>query len=190
MTYSYHKNGVGSLKHGLALLLVEHLAGCGKQSHRLGLSGGHGDEMRINSKQRQATDRYKDPYKSLKSLAFNVSFTTTFLSYTFVFIIIMSPAWNRLIRFVASDGNTYYGEPIVASENATVDQLATQGTLEAKVISGDALSDDAVVTDQVVKVSQLLAPLAQSEVPIFKCVGLNYKAHSKQHSTRQPRYIS
>lgn len=101
----------------------------------------------------------------------------------------MSPAWNRLIRFVASDGNTYYGEPIVASEDATVDQLATQGTLEAKVISGDALSDDAVVTDQVVKVSKLLAPLAQSEVPIFKCVGLNYKAHSKHHSTTTPLHV-
>ncbi|KAJ8654642.1 hypothetical protein O0I10_009693 [Lichtheimia ornata] len=102
----------------------------------------------------------------------------------------MSPAWNRLIRFVASDGNTYYGEPIVASEDATVDQLATQGTLEAKVISGDALSDDAVVTDQVVKVSKLLAPLAQSEVPIFKCVGLNYKAHIAEGGRTPPPYPS
>ena len=96
----------------------------------------------------------------------------------------MSPAWNRLVRFVASDGNTYYGEPIVTSEDVTVDQLATQGTLEAKIISGDILSDNAVVTDQVAKVTKLLAPLAQSEIPIFKCVGLNYKAHSKQYYTK------
>lgn len=89
------------------------------------------------------------------------------------------PVWNRLIRFVAADGKTYSGEPVINNAEVTVDQLLAQGTLEAKVITGDVLSDDATVTDQVVKVVSLLAPLSKEQVPIIKCVGLNYKAHSK-----------
>lgn len=92
----------------------------------------------------------------------------------------MSPVvWNRLIRFVDTNDKTYYGEPIVPFDNVTVDQLLADGDLEAKVIIGDPLSESAVITDQVVKVDKLLAPLAQTDIPIIKCVGLNYKAHSK-----------
>lgn len=92
----------------------------------------------------------------------------------------MSPVvWNRLIRFVDTNDKTYYGEPIVPFDNVTVDQLLADGDLEAKVITGDPLSESAVITDQVVKVDKLLAPLAQTDIPIIKCVGLNYKAHSK-----------
>jgi hypothetical protein len=91
----------------------------------------------------------------------------------------MAPVWTRLIRFVAADGKTYNGEPIVAAAEVTVDKLLENGTLEAKVITGDVFSSEAAVTDQVVKVTQLLAPLTKEQIPIIKCVGLNYKAHSK-----------
>ena len=89
----------------------------------------------------------------------------------------MSPVWNRLIRFVAADSKVYYGEPIISGDS-TVDKLFESGSLEAKVVTGDIFADDAVVTDQVAKVTKLLAPLSKEEIPIIKCVGLNYKAHS------------
>jgi hypothetical protein len=91
----------------------------------------------------------------------------------------MSPVWNRLIRFVAADNQVYFGEPVIADAAATVDKLLEQGTLEAKVVKGDIFAEDAVVTDEVVKVVQLLGPLTVEQVPIIKCVGLNYKTHSK-----------
>lgn len=91
----------------------------------------------------------------------------------------MSPVWNRLIRFVGADNKTYFGEPLLATAETTVDKLFENGTLEAKIITGDVFSSDAVVTDEVVKVSQLLSPVSLEQVPIIKCIGLNYKAHSK-----------
>lgn len=124
---------------------------------------------------------YKEapPYPSLFFLILCfLSLSPTLCVYTTY--LLMSPVWNRLIRFVGADNKTYFGEPIISKAEETVDQLLANGSLEAKVITGDVLSDEAVVTDQVVKVQTLLAPLAREQIPIIKCVGLNYKAHSKQ----------
>lgn len=54
--------------------------------------------------------------------------------------------------------------------------------LTAKIIKGDDIYDTTgktVVTDEVVTVKKLLGPLAQEDVPILRCVGLNYAKHSK-----------
>lgn len=91
----------------------------------------------------------------------------------------MSPVWNRLIRFVAADSKVYFGEPIMTDAQVTVDKLFENGTLEAKVITGDVFSPEAVVSDQVEKVTKILSPLSREQIPIIKCIGLNYKAHSK-----------
>lgn len=53
--------------------------------------------------------------------------------------------------------------------------------LEARVITGSDIYDVTGVTritDEVVTVKQILSPLAQSDVPILRCVGLNYAKHS------------
>jgi 2-keto-4-pentenoate hydratase/2-oxohepta-3-ene-1,7-dioic acid hydratase in catechol pathway len=96
----------------------------------------------------------------------------------------MAPVWNRLIRFVDPDNNIRFGEPIVdeATPQLTVDKLFGNGTLQANLIEGDIFSSEAIVTDQVVKVSKLLAPLSREQIPIIKCVGLNYKAHSQYYT--------
>lgn len=97
----------------------------------------------------------------------------------------MAPVWNRLIRFVDPDNNIRYGEPIVDDTNPelTVDKLLENGSLNAKLIEGDVFSSEAKVTDQVIKVSKLLAPLSRDQIPIIKCVGLNYKAHSGYYAS-------
>ena len=54
--------------------------------------------------------------------------------------------------------------------------------MRAKIIVGDDLFDESGltrVTDEVVTVKNLLSPLAPNEVPILRCVGLNYVKHSK-----------
>lgn len=91
-------------------------------------------------------------------------------------------AWTRLIRFRAANGSIYNGEPIVPSDSKTTDvaELYNAGSLKAKVISGDdVFADSAKVTDQVEEVKELLGPLTPEQVPIIRCVGLNYMKHSK-----------
>ncbi|GAB5590700.1 hypothetical protein Unana1_05600 [Umbelopsis nana] len=104
----------------------------------------------------------------------------------------MAPVWNRLIRFVDPDNNIRYGEPIVDDSNPelTVDKLLENGSLNAKLIEGDVFSSEAKVTDQVIKVSKLLAPLSRDQIPIIKCVGLNYKAHIAEGGRTPPPYPS
>ena len=90
-------------------------------------------------------------------------------------------AWNRLIRYVsAKDGSIKYGEPIVPSDdsNPDIDALAQKGGLQVKVLAGDnPLS--AKPTGEEDEVKQLLGPLTPRDVPIVRCVGLNYRTHSK-----------
>lgn len=94
----------------------------------------------------------------------------------------MSVAWERLIRFVATDGRTLLGEPVMPSADFDIGDT-TEGThLQAKVIRGSDIYDttgETKVTDEVVTVSRLLGPLAPQDVPILRCVGLNYLTHSK-----------
>lgn len=88
--------------------------------------------------------------------------------------------WDRLVRFVSSsDGEAKYGEPILDSADADVAALARDGKLEVNVFSGDdALS--AQPTGSKDKVKTLLGPLRPQEVPIIRCIGLNYKTHIKE----------
>lgn len=94
--------------------------------------------------------------------------------------------WTRLVRFEAANGKVYNGEPIV-SDKDDIGKLAKAGTLKAKIITGDDIySDNAKVTDEVVDVKTLLGPLTVEQVPIIRCVGLNYM----KHSTSSPLHLS
>ena len=86
--------------------------------------------------------------------------------------------WTRLVRYSSSaDGPVKYGEP-VASPNADLGQLANEGKLQVKQLSGsDPFSLQ--TTDVTEGVFCLYGPLAPKDVPIIRCIGLNYKTHSK-----------
>lgn len=90
-------------------------------------------------------------------------------------------AWTRLIRFVANDGRTLRGEPILPSEDYDIGNATEADGLKAKVIIGEDIFDttgQTFVTNEVVGVKTVLGPLAASEIPILRCVGLNYAKHS------------
>lgn len=88
-------------------------------------------------------------------------------------------AWDRLIRYVSkSTGEVRYGEPVVEGENPDIDGLARSGGLKVKVLEG-ASPFDAKPTGEDDEVAELLGPLALGDVPIIRCVGLNYKTHSE-----------
>lgn len=94
----------------------------------------------------------------------------------------MSLPWKRLIRFRALDGRILRGEPIMPADKDVDMGFTTEADqLEARVITGSDIYDVTGVTritDEVVTVKQILSPLAQSDVPILRCVGLNYAKHS------------
>lgn len=92
--------------------------------------------------------------------------------------------WKRLIRFV-NNGKTYLGEPVLASE-VDVAKAHAQGGLKAKVIEG--LVFDGKVTDEELAVDELLGPLTAADVPLIKCVGLNYMKHIKEGGRTPPPY--
>lgn len=94
----------------------------------------------------------------------------------------MTLPWKRLIRFIATDGRTLRGEPILPSPETDLGFITEADQLQARVIEGSHIYDTTGatrVTDEIVTVKTMLGPLAQSDVPILRCVGLNYAKHSK-----------
>ncbi|OAP63481.1 hypothetical protein AYL99_02708 [Fonsecaea erecta] len=103
----------------------------------------------------------------------------------------MKLPWTRLIRFVATDGRVLRGEPILPSEDFDLGNVTESDQLKAKVIEGDDIFDTTgktKVTDEVVTVKKLLGPLAREEVPILRCVGLNYAKHIKEAGRQPPPF--
>lgn len=94
----------------------------------------------------------------------------------------MKPIWTRLIRFETEDGRILRGEPILPSEDYDLGALKTSDRLEAKVLEGTDIFDvsgQTTFTGEKAIVKRLLGPLTQADVPILRCVGLNYATHSE-----------
>ncbi len=94
-------------------------------------------------------------------------------------------SWGRLIRFEDDSGREVFGEPIVSGE-ASVQDLAEKGSLEAQAFEGTS-PFDLKATNSTLKVKKLLPILTESDVPIVKCIGLNYIKHSKLSSLTTKR---
>lgn len=94
--------------------------------------------------------------------------------------------WHRIIRFVAKDGQIYRGEPIISGSSYDVGKDFANGkTIKARVVTGNIFSD-AKVTDEILEVKELLGPLTSEDVPIVKCVGMNYMKHIQEGSLPPP----
>jgi len=95
-------------------------------------------------------------------------------------------AWSRLVRFIsATDGLEKFGDPIVDTANADIADLARRGQLEVVVLNGNTPLS-ARPTDKRDKVKTLLGPLRPSDVPIIRCIGLNYVTHIKETGRALP----
>ncbi|KAI1333100.1 fumarylacetoacetate hydrolase [Xylariaceae sp. FL0255] len=91
-------------------------------------------------------------------------------------------AFTRLIRFLAKNGNVYYGDAILPAGVSDISKAK-----KAKIISGDIFAKYEV-TDQVADVRLLLAPLALEDVKTVRCLGLNYALHAKESGMPIPKY--
>ncbi|KAH7393698.1 hypothetical protein BKA64DRAFT_676774 [Cadophora sp. MPI-SDFR-AT-0126] len=101
--------------------------------------------------------------------------------------------WQRLIRFVATDGRVLRGEPILPSADFDLGYTTEATKLQAKVIVGSDpydVSGKTKVTDEVVTVKKLLGPLASEDTDILRCVGLNYAKHIKEAGRSPPPFPS
>jgi hypothetical protein len=87
-----------------------------------------------------------------------------------------SDSWARLIRFVDDKGNETFGEPLVAGEDDFAEKLASN-TLEAIEYKGSSPLS-ALTKGEKVNVKELRDLLQPKDVPIIRCIGLNYQAHS------------
>jgi hypothetical protein len=91
--------------------------------------------------------------------------------------------WDRLVRYTGTAGaEIRYGEPNVDdTQIGKIAELARQGKLQVNVFEGDDVFS-VQRTGRTETVGHLLGPLTVREVPIVRCIGLNYKSHSKQHA--------
>ena len=92
------------------------------------------------------------------------------------------PAFSRLVRFLARDGHTYYGDAILSNGITDIGKAKT-----ARIIKGDIFSSH-TVTDQNADVRLLLAPLARNDIKTVRCLGLNYARHAKESNMPEPKY--
>ncbi|KAH8770729.1 hypothetical protein F5883DRAFT_416185 [Diaporthe sp. PMI_573] len=98
----------------------------------------------------------------------------------------MAPSWTHLIRFIAvEDGLVHLGQVCDTSVDIG---LATKEhkDVKAKLVSGSVF--DGKVTDRIMTVAQLLSPLAATEVPVIRCLGLNYHDHAKESNMPVPSH--
>jgi hypothetical protein len=99
----------------------------------------------------------------------------------------MHVVWNRLIRFVGTDGRVLRGEPILPHPDFDLGDTIEATGLQARLIVGDDIYDTSgrtKVSDEIVTVKKLLGPLQREDLDILRCVGLNYAKHSKHANLR------
>lgn len=91
-----------------------------------------------------------------------------------------STTWDRLIRYhpIGSSKKVRWGDPILKDGQYDISKLAEQGQLQVNVLEGPSFLD-AKPTGQTELVGKLLGPVTAQDVPIIRCIGLNYKTHSK-----------
>ena len=75
---------------------------------------------------------------------------------------------------MSRDGRTYYGDAILPHGVTDIAKAR-----QARVVKGEIFGKHDV-TDQVVDIRMLLAPLAWDDIKSVRCLGLNYEQHAKE----------
>jgi hypothetical protein len=85
-------------------------------------------------------------------------------------------AWSRLIRFLGDEDKIIFGEPEIGAATDLLEKYQGK-VLYASELEGSspfALSP----TGRKVHVKRLLEVLTPADVPVVRCIGLNYMKHS------------
>ncbi|KAL4737907.1 hypothetical protein BDV11DRAFT_171504 [Aspergillus similis] len=105
----------------------------------------------------------------------------------------MGPSWTRLTRFIAEeDGQAHIGE-VDARQFPDVGLAVVNGErIAVRLIQGSIF--DGAVTEKQMHVARvgapiptnLLAPIDMEDVPIIRCMGLNYRDHAREANMAIP----
>ncbi|KAK2764670.1 fumarylacetoacetate hydrolase domain-containing protein 2A [Colletotrichum kahawae] len=97
----------------------------------------------------------------------------------------MSSPWSHLVRFVAQeDGQVHLGQ-VDAGKWQDVGLATLEGErIPVNLVKGNVF--DGCVTEEVMHVQELLSPLTMEEVPIIRCMGLNYRDHALEANIAIP----
>lgn len=87
-------------------------------------------------------------------------------------------SWSRLIRFAADDGRETFGEPVVDGDK-DFDARVAANDLWAVELTGAASPVGALTRGDKIHVKELRQLLRPADVPIIRCIGLNYMKHSE-----------
>jgi hypothetical protein len=93
-------------------------------------------------------------------------------------------AWSRLIRFLDDEHNITYGEPCIASVAELEENLENGNLFASELVGSEVFALSA--TGRQVHVQRLLGILTANDVPIIRCIGLNYMKHSEFRNFQKP----
>ncbi|KAF5009241.1 hypothetical protein FDECE_4534 [Fusarium decemcellulare] len=99
-----------------------------------------------------------------------------------------SRSWTRLIRFVDDNGNETFGEPIIQDDKEFSDRLAKNDLWAVEYKGQSPVSD--LTKGEKVHVKAIRDLLRPADVPIIRCIGLNYIKHIKEGGRTPPPYPS
>ncbi|KAK7420349.1 hypothetical protein QQX98_002772 [Neonectria punicea] len=97
-------------------------------------------------------------------------------------------SWTRLIRFVDDNGNETFGEPVIKDDKELADRLARNDLWAVEYKGQSPIS--AVNKGESVHVKAIRDILRPADVPIIRCIGLNYTQHIKEGGRTPPPYPS
>ncbi|KAJ4252493.1 hypothetical protein NW762_011094 [Fusarium torreyae] len=97
-------------------------------------------------------------------------------------------AWSRFIRFVDEEGQIRFGDAVADSAQELTNLLEAGSLTANELVGTDPF--DAKLTGKVYLVKKLLGPLTPQNVPIVRCVGLNYAKHIKETGRAPPPHPS
>ncbi|KAH8660147.1 hypothetical protein BX600DRAFT_522958 [Xylariales sp. PMI_506] len=97
-------------------------------------------------------------------------------------------SWTRLIRFVDDNGKETFGDPCI-EDGQDLTQLLSENNLWAIEYSGES-PVTATQKGEKVHVKALLDLLKPADVPIVRCIGLNYVKHIQEGGRKPPPFPS
>ncbi|TQW00947.1 fumarylacetoacetate hydrolase [Cordyceps javanica] len=97
-------------------------------------------------------------------------------------------SWSRLVRFRVADGSEKLGDLLVKDELDLALKLQS-GELQAVELQGGSPFGP-LARGKTVRVQRLLPVLRRSDVPIIRCIGLNYMKHIQEGGRKPPPYPS
>lgn len=86
--------------------------------------------------------------------------------------------WSRLIRFISTDGRSYYGD---AGSASNVYELAA-----AHVLEGNPYGHYRMGAKK--PIAKLLAPLDSQDIRTIRCLGLNFFRHAAESGATPPKF--